>query len=314
MSNERPKLTRNNATDEPAHQSDGVITDEVSQDEAEFVADALQYLDTVEEDARQNELPSEEEGGEESQPQPVVAAPVQPPIAPQGEQIQQIVQPPAQAAVPAAPQAPATAQPQTPAVQPGQEFDRLVQAMEQNREQVIGQIANSYEGTFTDQDIENFQSPDPKVARKTLAAMAGRLQVDIVQNILGVVAKNMPGMVNGLVGAQRTNAEAEAAFYGANPDLVAHKAEVLQVAAGIRAANPNMPNDQFGAVIAATVRNMKGLQPQAPAKAPAQRKPKGGFRPAPSAGRPNAAPAGQGNYWGQLSEIVDGSDQGAFDR
>lgn len=254
---------------------------------------------------------------------PVVApAPQAAPVTPQQAVPSQAPAVPGQVpAQPAVPQQPPAAQgqgtPQVPA--PGNELDQIRQGMEAQRENFVKIAAQSYLPTFADADIEAIQGGDLAAAKQTFANMAARLHADIAQNILGMVASQMPGMITRAQMVQSQHQQAADAFYSEYPDLKAHDATVKQIAGALRAQNPQMPDAQFKPMLVAMARVATGsaaqaappVQQQQPAPVQVRQAP---FVPAAPGGRAPAQAAPQGNQWGFLSEIVDAEERGVFER
>lgn len=242
---------------------------------------------------------------------PQQAVPPQAPAAPG--------QVPVQPQVPQQPQAP-TGQAAPQATVPGNELEQLRAGMEAQRENFIKAAAQSYLPTFSDADIEAIQGSDPAVAKQTFANMAARLHADIAQNILGMVASQMPGMITRAQMVQSRHQAAADAFYAEYPDLKAHDATVKQIAGALRAQNPQMPDEQFKPMLVAMARVATGSaaqaappvqqQQQAPV-APIRQAP---FVPAAPGGRAAPAASPTLDRWGFLSEIVDADERGSFER
>lgn len=242
---------------------------------------------------------------------PQQAAPPQAPAAP--------VQVPAQPGVSAQPQA-AQGQGTPQAPVPGNELEQIRQGMEAQRENFVRMAAQSYLPTFADADIEAIQGGDLASAKQTFANMAARLHADIAQNILGMVASQMPGMITRAQMVQSQHQQAADAFYQEYPDLKAHDATVKQIAGALRQQNPQMPDAQFKPMLVAMARVATGsaapsaappVQQQQPAPVQVRQAP---FVPASPGGRAPAQTAPNGNQWGFLSEIVDAEERGAFER
>ena len=254
----------------------------------------------------------------EVQPPVPAVAPVAAPVAPGQPQATPPVAPVAPQAPTAQPAAPPQGQPAPQTAAPGQELQTLRQGIEATRETVVKQLAQSYESTFTDQDIEAIQGPDPKTAKQVIATMAGRIHTDIVQNILGIIASQVPVMIGRVIEARAENDSRTNQFYAQYPDLKAHEQVVNSIAGTLRAQHPQMDAQQFVNLVASMARVSLGLQtpvqPQAPVapQAPLIRQP--AFQPAAPTGRGPTAPVSrQGNQWGILSEIIGADDAGGFD-
>jgi hypothetical protein len=239
------------------------------------------------------------------QPAPVTQPAATPPVT------QPVAQPSAQ---PAAPQPGQTA---TQQVEPGKELEVLRQGLEAQRENFVKAAAQSYLPTFTDQDIEAIQGSDTGAAKQTMATMAARLHADIAQNILGMISAQLPTMISRMQQVQSQHQRATEDFYTQYPDLKSHSAQVTQIAAGLRQAYPQMPQDQFIPLVVNTARQMAGV---APAVQPTQQPPQqrvvhqAPFQPVPA--RAPAAPRGPApgqNQWSFMTEILQAEDNGAFE-
>lgn len=226
----------------------------------------------------------------------------------------------APAATPPAVVAPAS--PAAPAVAPGQELNALRQGMEAQREQIVTQLAQSYEPTFTDEDLEHLQSTEPGQAKKTLAKMAARLHVDVAQNIMGMVASQLPVMINRMSSVQAENDRATDVFYTEYPDLKPHDAIVKKMAQTLRAQFPQMPRDQFIPMVVSWARTQVGsAQPAGvpPVQTPAVVPPNAMVRQVPFApaapGGGGTAPAKPqvGQQWAFMTDILKAEDSGAFE-
>ncbi len=244
-------------------------------------------------------------------PPTVVApqAPIQPAV-PQQPQVPQQAVPPQQS--PQAPQQPAVVPPapQVPAGDPSQVFDSLRQGIERNREAVVNAVAQHYEATISDEDVDLLQT-EPK---KALAKMAGRVHADGLANIMAVLSQNLPSMVNALMTAQSAQQRATDEFYSKYNffDRAAHGPTINTIAASVRQMNPQLDAAQFTAMVAAmaaaTLRIAPGQQPAAAAPPQAQppaRAPRG-FVPAGNGQVPSVPTqqASQGNPWAALAEAA----------
>lgn len=223
--------------------------------------------------------------------------------------------PPQEAAPQQAPQTPQT--PTTPVVEAQPNADQtqvlstLRAELDKNREQVVNAVAQHYEATITDEDVDLLQT-EPK---KALARMAGRVHADGLSNILAVMSQNLPGMVYALMSAQQQQQRAADSFYEKFPqfDRSKHGQAVEQIAKTVRQLNPQMDGEAFMTLVGAMATQHLGLQaavapaqtPPAAAPAPVARAPRG-FAPAGAsqvASRP--APAGgQANPWEALAEVM----------
>lgn len=252
------------------------------------------------------------------QPQAPATAQPQTPVAQPGQQPQPAAQPVTPPAQQPAVAPPGQTQPQQ--VEPGQELAALKAAMEAQRETFVNTAAQSYLPTFTDQDVEAIQGTDTGAAKQTLAKMAARLHADIAQNILGMMAQQVPVMVARMQTVHTQHQQATEQFYSQYPDLRQHQAQVQQIAAGLRQAYPQMPTEQFIPLVVATARQMAGVAPAPGGVPPVQAQPQqrivpqAPFQPAParSTAPAPAAPA-QNNQWSFMSEIIDAEDRGAFE-
>jgi hypothetical protein len=215
-------------------------------------------------------------------PQPVVAAqpvvapvPGQAPTAPQAAPVTTPQQ---------APQAPVP----TSVANPEQVLQQLQQGVEQTRTQLVQHVADHYEKLISDEDVELLQT-EPK---KALAALAGKIHVDGLSNILSVLSSNLPTMVHGMMEGMQKNQKATDEFYGKYTmfDRSQHGEAIINLAKALRQANPQLDAQTFESMLAATAMAHLRLQPQAPqARAPAAAQPRAprGFAPA-NGGQPSA--------------------------
>jgi hypothetical protein len=254
-------------------------------------------------------------------PQPGTASPAQPaaaPVAPTGVPDAAAVAA-AQAVLAAAQgtqQQPALATPQAAPAQgvPEQTLDQLRTEMDKNKGVIVSEIAKHYESTFTDEDVDLFQS-EPK---KALAQMAARLHVDSLSNTMAVFSENLPRMVLGLIKAQQVSQTETDAFYKEYPVLnqQAHGQVVNSIAATLRRMNPTMDTPTFKATLGAMALQALRLQhvPAAP-KAPAQpqtqqpRAPRG-FQPAGNGQVPAGPNSAAGiNPWDAMVQAAMADDK-----
>lgn len=230
----------------------------------------------------------------------------------------QAAQAPVQGQPVAQPQAAAVADPAAGATA----ISQLKDAMEKNRETFISHIAKAYEGQFTDTDMQEY-AEKPQVFFSKVAA---RLQVDIVQNMLGMLAQQIPVVVNGIVHARQVQREYEDQFYNSYTqfDRSQHAATIDQVARTVRAVNPNLPAAQIMPLIASMAAATLGLQQSAPGAASVQTQ----APMAPQPGQPavrrrrvqSFAPANNGqtpqgstqnsNPWADMAAAVMADDRG----
>jgi hypothetical protein len=332
-----------------SRQGSGVIDPPVTVEESSFINEALEAFDgpssedVLEYNLDPNNLPADPTVPlplEQKQQIPGQAAPQAQPqvpgvqqVQPQapGEVIQQVIPPqgvnPANAPQPQAPQAtpavPPQGQPAAQAVAPGQELEALRGAVEAQREQFVQVAAQGYRDSFTEADVEEFQT-NP---REGLSKMAARLHADIVQNVLSMVSSQVPKMISSLQVAQTANKEREDVFFSQNPDLSQHRAVVNNVARTYRAMNPHMDAVTFSQHVAQLARMQAGLAPTTVQQQPAPQALPGtvvapqprAFAPAGAAHPPaNAAPNGnvqpQANSgWAFMDQILEADQQGLFE-
>lgn len=236
---------------------------------------------------------------------PAPAAAVTPPVA------APVVAPPAVPAPPAQVQPEAPAAPVAPAARPENALAELDAGIQKSRDVVINALAQHYESTFSDEEIDQFQI-EPK---KALSKWAARLHVDSLQNTLKVLTANLPTMVNGLMEARTAEQSNSNEFYTAHPDLdrVKQGPLISQIAVTHRAMNPNMPKAQFIATLGAMVRAAAGIQAPTPVAAAPQAPPvrmPAGFVPA-GTGQLNAPPASGANVnpWDAMTEAMIADDR-----
>jgi len=255
---------------------------------------------------------------DDDQPAPVVEAqptavtspeatpPVTPPVVPgevvapasqpaDAQQTQPAVTPPVDPA--AAQQAPVAEQSVVapPAAVPPQDatsvnsFDALRQKVEENREMFTQALTESvYKLSDTEKDE---LAVDPGTMVPKLMAKA---HLNMVQNVLGVIAQQMPVMVNSIIQANAQHAELENAFFSKWPQLDKDKDRqtVMSLAAAFRKAEPNADFNRMVQMVGAqAVVALGKLQPAAPAVHP-QAAPQvvNGFVPAAN-GTPAPSPA-----------------------
>lgn len=260
---------------------------------------------------------------EEAAPAPVVEPPVQSQEAPaqQPQQVQPATAPQQAAPLVAPAQVPAQQQVGAVPAQVGQQptqaqplpedaLRTLHTQLEKNRETVVTALSKSYADTFTDADLEEFDT-DRKVA---FSKMASRLHVDIAQNVLGTVAHHMPTIVNGLIEAQRRHTMLEDRLYTAYPQLdrAQHSEIVKQIAVTFRQLNPQADAASTIRAVGAIALQQLGVTQAAPA--PTQQQPVAprSFQPAAN-GSAGARPKANDNQWNTIDSIVAADDRGAFE-
>jgi len=233
------------------------------------------------------------------QPQPAVA-PAAAPVAPQPQ------------AAPAQPAPGVT--PAQPSAAPGSQDPAMVLAnlqteVTKNRDTLVKAVAQHYEATITDEDIDLLQT-EPK---KALAVMAGRVHTDGLANISSVLSQNLTTMVYGLMEAQRVQQTETDAFYQANShfDRKTHGPVINQIAATLRQVNPTMDAATFKTMLAATAAAHLKLTPGAPPAQPQARQPAApqrraprGFQPAGSGQAANPPAAAARNPWDAMVEAA----------
>lgn len=285
---------------------DGVINPPVDKEESELVFDFIENYDA----------PSAEEiladqGVEKAVPGEQVVEQIE---AVKEETVDAKAAPvsqeqPAVAAAPI-PSTPASVAPGQAGTQPAAPQDPLAELqvnLEAQRETFIKAAAKSYEDTFTDEDVEEFQL-SPKVA---LSKMGARLHADIAQNVLSMVAQQLPRMIMNTNQVQSVHKQAEDEFYTEYADLKQHQQTVMTVAAVARQMNKDMPAPEFKKLVAGMVRASLGISSPATvvAKAPAKPAP---FKPAGNSPQ-RAASSNIENQWAFIDEIIENDNAGAFD-
>lgn len=247
--------------------------------------------------------------------QPAAAAPTEPPAAPAPSVVAtpEVTPPPVVPAQNAPVQSqPGAATPQ-PTVAPGQELNALRGEITKNREKVIEVLQKAYEDTFTDDDMVEFAS-EPK---KALSKMGARLHVDLVQNMLGTIANQLPQMVIGMMEAQKQHATAEGVFWDKWPQLDREKDKpaVMQIFQVFRQMNPTATAEQAIQMVGAQAMvalNRLQAAPVAQAAVPAARQ--APFQPAGNGAAPPPGGAPQNlSPWERMSMVMDADDKGSFE-
>lgn len=249
----------------------------------------------------------------QTQQQPV---PQQPPVAPVQPQTQQQPESTEQGQPPPQQQ---DVGPQTAA----DTLDQLRQGVEQNR-QVFEQALADRVYKLNETEVEQLQD-DPATAVPKLLA---RAHVDIVRNVLGTLSAHMPGMVMGLLEAQRVNDTRETQLWEAFPQLdkVKDRQTVVQVAQVVNQLYPTLTPEQriqqvglyammqLGKVqqtaVAAQTQQPQAAHPalQRPQSIPA-------YRPAAAGQVPTQtmAPSPAQNPFEAMDQLMQDYEAGAFD-
>lgn len=280
-----------------------------------FVLDAMEQLDAPPSDEQEDPVPSappvqgQQPVVQQTQPTTVQPPVAQPPVAPQAQQ------PPVQQQAPVVQPQAVPGQPPTQQVAPQDGLRNLANEMERQRENFVSAAAQSYESTFTDDDIAEFQG-EPAQAKKALSKMAARLHADIVQNTFSVMSQHLPVMMQGMIEAQAVQRTAADSFWSQNPDLKAHEAQIAPMAKALRQANPQMDTQTYMQQLAAWARTSLQLAPPAARQqqqTPPPRRP-AAFQPAPTGGPRNGAVQPQAdNPWSRVDQIMDADNRGVLD-
>lgn len=261
-----------------------------------------------------------------AQPAPVAQPPVQ--QAPVEVKTEPAVVAPAPVAAPVAPVAEAAAvvaqgqdriagaQPPASVSEPaeGQQFENLAKAVQEHRAVLEGALAEKVYA-LTDEERVALDT-DPGTA---LPKFMAKLHMEITQNVLGVIAQNLPPTIHGVLAAQRRNDEAAEEFWQAWPELnkTAHLSVVKQIGAQVAQLNPTMDRKSRIQQIGQLAVMQLGLLPQAQARLmgqkPAPVAPQNVQQPfAPAMGRatvPAGTPTGAENLFAEMNMIMEADDR-----
>lgn len=188
---------------------------------------------------------------------------------------------------PAAPTEPAPAQPVASVAQPSAapapaEPQSLVQQLDQHREAVIdGLAAERFQLTKEEADALELD------ATKAIPRLMAKTYYSATQSALLHIQNFVPQMVVQMVRAMREQEKAEDAFYAAHThlDRGKHAADVNQFSQLFRTSNPQLPQNDLLAMVAAATMAKHGIVPGAAVGV----QPNGG-KPAASAPQPRIPP------------------------
>ncbi len=210
------------------------------------------------------------------QPQPAPAPAPQPaPPAPAAQQ-----QPPAQAQPQAQP--PQVQQPAPQGQQPpGQPQPDPLKALQDNREALIGALAQE-QFKLSDADITELNENAGAFIAKKAAQVYFMSQVNLMEQ-LRAFGKELPRMILGVVNANQANVGLEQKLFEQFPPLkgVVTQKDAMFLRERILAKTPGIGQEDFIKALGQGLMRLYELQ-AAPAGQPAPKPQNGGFRPAPS--------------------------------
>lgn len=198
-----------------------------------------------------------------------------------------------QAATPEEPVQPEVTAPEQPAQQP-----LTAEQAQQARQAYMSQLEGLYK---FDEDTALRLQTEPE---NVLPALAARLHVDVLDNVMRQMQGLVPAMLQNVTQTNEREAQARTSFYGRFPELAKHEAEVLKIGQMFRAANPNADPETAIQRIGDMTMYALGLKREAPAavlQQPAQSS--APFRP--SAPGRTGAPQTPPNEWTELIEEDD---------
>lgn len=100
---------------------------------------------------------------------------------------------------------------------------------------------------------------------EVLPALAANVYLMAVENATAVIREMLPQVVPTMMEQRSAMTKAVESFNSAAPDLVPHMDRVVPISNFLRSQNPDMPTDKFIPLVAATARQMLGLQASAAA-------------------------------------------------
>lgn len=248
-------------------------------------------------ESKSEQTPVTVPGEEKVAEQPVVAAPQQ---QPQVEQKPQVA-PPQQAAAQAQPVSGAENVASGAAVGGTEFIDQVRSKLNEGREIYTKALSESVYKMTEEEAQEVLTSPE-----KVLPQLAARVHLEVVQNVLGTMAQTMPGVISGLLQAQKQNTEVMDQFFQKWPQLdrVKDKATVYEVAKVYRQLNPQATMEEMFQAVGATAVVKLGKLPAAAQAAPAQPAKAPAYTPARNA--PTVMqPTQTMNPWEAMAEVFD---------
>jgi hypothetical protein len=227
---------------------------------------------------------------------PAEAAPA--PIATQPVQVSEVPVQPAQA--PAQPEQ--VQQATAPAVAGTQLLENVRQEIDKSRDVYVQALSQHYQ--MTEEEASAVLTEPEKV----LPALAARVHLEVVQAVLGTMAQTMPGVITGVLAAQKQNTELVDKFFTQWPQLDRNKdyQTVVELAGMYRRMKPNAGFDEISRDVGATAMVRLGRLPTAPAQAQVAQAPIPAYRPASGVAPTQLQPPQQdGNPWAAIAEIFD---------
>jgi hypothetical protein len=199
----------------------------------------------------------------------------------------------------------------------GQQFESLAKAVQEHRQVLEGALA---EKVYALNDEERVAlDSDPGTAIPKLMA---KLHMEITQNVLGVIAQNLPPTIHGVLAAQRRNDEAAQEFWQAWPELQkGTDAQVVQtIGAQVAKMYPNMDRktriQQIGQLAVMQLGRLPQAQARLMGQKPVVQQPAmaGNFAPMPfspavAGGAPAVAPNGAQNLFAEMAMIMEADDK-----
>jgi hypothetical protein len=149
-----------------------------------------------------------------------------------------------------------------------------------------------------DEDTAARLQTEPELVLPELAA---KMQMNMTQQIVEIVQRMMPSMVQPVLANNTSEAKAKDFFLEHNPDLdlTKHQAAVLEAGKAFRKLNPKATPEQAAKAIGQIVRTSLGLE----TPAPTPRAKAGPHRPVAAGAKTAPAPKPvTGNKWADLAE------------
>jgi hypothetical protein len=143
----------------------------------------------------------------------------------------------------------------TPAADPTQAFSLLQQRIAAAATEIVETIATDPKSPYrlNEQEVEELQTDPAKV----IARVAARTQIHTTQGILTHIARQLPGVVYGLMEAQRRNTELEGKFFdqwkprGLDRTNPQHTQTVTKIGTLYRQMHPNATAEEFNRMVGA---------------------------------------------------------------
>lgn len=192
---------------------------------------------------------------------------------------------------------------------PGDMLSSVRAEVDKNRQVYTDLLAEKVYGMNEDDAKALFETPE-----KVLPALAAKVHLEVVQNVLGTLAQILPGQIAAVQQVQTQQAALLDDFWNSHPtlDRKTDRDSVMQLAQLYRAQNPNASFEEFKRVVGSQAMVMLNKLPVAAGTPARTVVPPGAprtpaHRPA-GQGTPPLAPTGEtspNDFWGAFAEHLN---------